>query len=49
MLIFWTFMFPLILGTFFKMAFNDIEKNEMLDIIDIAFVENDSNIYNDAF
>ncbi len=49
MLIFWTFMFPLILGTFFKMAFNDIEKNEMLDIIDIAFVENDSNIYNDVY
>lgn len=49
MLIFWTFMFPLILGNFFKMAFNDIEKNEMLDIIDIAFVENDSNIYNDVY
>ena len=29
-LIFWTFAFPLILGTFFYMAFRDIEKNEKL-------------------
>ena len=38
-LIFWTFAFPIILGTFFNMAFSDIEKNEKLDIIDIAIVE----------
>ncbi len=42
MLIFWTFAFPLILGTFFNLAFSDIEKNERLDIIDIAIVENDN-------
>lgn len=42
MLIFWTFAFPLILGTFFKMAFSNIEKNEQLDIIDIAIVSNES-------
>ena len=41
MLIFWTFAFPLILGTFFNLAFSDIEKNEKLDIIDIAIVENE--------
>ena len=40
-LIFWTFAFPIILGTFFKMAFSSIETNEKLDIIDIAIVEND--------
>lgn len=41
MLIFWTFAFPLILGTFFNLAFSDIESNEKLDIIDIAIVENE--------
>lgn len=41
MLIFWTFAFPIILGTLFNMAFQDIEKNEKLDIIDIAIVETD--------
>lgn len=40
MLIFWTFAFPIILGTFFNMAFSNIEKNERLDIIDIAIVDN---------
>ncbi len=39
-LIFWTFAFPIILGLFFNMAFKDIEKNEKLDIIDIAVVNN---------
>lgn len=39
MLIFWTFAFPLILGTFFKLAFSDIENNEKLDIINIAIVD----------
>lgn len=42
MLIFWTFAFPIILGTFFKMAFSNIEKNEQLDIIDIAIVSNET-------
>ncbi len=42
MLIFWTFAFPIILGTFFKMAFSNIEQNEQLDIIDIAIVSNET-------
>lgn len=41
MLIFWTFAFPIILGTFFNMAFSNIENSEKLDIIKIAVVEND--------
>lgn len=41
MLIFWTFAFPIILGTFFNMAFSDIENNEKLDIIQIAIVSNE--------
>lgn len=49
MLIFWTFAFPIILGTFFKMAFSNIEKNEKLDIIDIAIVENDEFKENETF
>ncbi|MCI9177147.1 MAG: ABC transporter permease [Clostridia bacterium] len=42
MLIFWTFAFPIILGTFFNMAFANIEKSEKLKMIDIAIVENEN-------
>lgn len=41
MLIFWTFAFPIILGTFFNLAFSNIENSEKLDIIDIAIVDNE--------
>ena len=44
-LIFWTFIFPLLLGTFFKMAFSNIETSEKLDIIEIGII-NDKN-YNE--
>lgn len=49
MLIFWTFAFPIILGTFFNMAFSDIEKNEQLKIIDIAIVETNEFENNEVF
>lgn len=49
MLIFWTYAFPLILGTFFNMAFSNIEKSEKLDIIDIAIVENENFNNNQTF
>ncbi len=39
-LIFWTFAFPIILGTMFSFAFSDIEKKEQFEIIDIAVVNN---------
>lgn len=39
-LIFWTYFFPIILGTFFYLAFHDIEKNETFKAIPIAVVEN---------
>ncbi len=42
MLIFWTFAFPIILGTLFNLAFSNIENSEKLDIIKIAIV-NDEN------
>ena len=40
-LIFWTFAFPIILGTLFNLAFRDIENKETLDLIDIAIVNNE--------
>ena len=40
-LIFWTFAFPIILGTLFNLAFSDIENKETLDIIDIAIINNE--------
>lgn len=53
MLIFWTFAFPIILGTFFNMAFSNIENSEKLDIINIAIVNNkefdDSKIWKETF
>lgn len=42
MLIFWTFAFPIILGTFFYMAFSNIEQSEKLDCIPIAIIDNDA-------
>lgn len=37
-LIFWTFLFPVILGTLFSLAFSNIEESEKLDFIPIAIV-----------
>lgn len=52
-LIFWTFIFPILLGSLFKLAFSNIENKETLSIIDIAIVENthykDYNIYKEIF
>lgn len=41
MLIFWTFAFPIIMATFFNLAFSNIENSEKLSMIDIAIVENE--------
>ena len=48
-LIFWTFIFPIILGTFFKLAFNDIENNEAFHPFDIAVVESNDFNNNEIF
>ena len=48
MLIFWTFAFPIILGTLFNMAFSNIENSEKLDIINIAIINNDDFENNEA-
>lgn len=42
-LLFWSLVFPIILGTLFKLAFSNIENSETFNIIDIAIV-NDSEI-----
>ena len=51
-LIFWTFAFPIILGTFFNMAFKDITTKEKLTTIDIAVINNEefnnNEIYKEA-
>lgn len=49
MLIFWTFAFPIVLGTLFKVAFSNIENSEKLDIINIAIVQNEEFENNEAF
>ena len=49
MLIFWTFAFPIILGTLFNMAFSNIENSEKLDIINIAIINNEEFENNEAF
>lgn len=41
-LVFWTFAFPIILGTFFYLAFSNITSSESLSIIDIAVVDNET-------
>ncbi len=42
MLIFWTFAFPILLGTFFYLAFSNIENSEKLEVFSIAIVDNDA-------
>ena len=48
-LIFWTFAFPIILGTFFNMAFSNIESSEKLDVINIAIIKNEDLNKNEIF
>ena len=48
-LIFWTFAFPIMLATFFNMAFSNIENSEKLDIINIAIVNDDQFENNEIF
>ena len=47
-MIFWTLVFPLILGTFFNMALSDLASSENFKVIDIAIIENEKleeNLY----
>ena len=49
MLIFWTFAFPIILGTLFNLAFSNIENSEQLKIIDIGIVDDEDFQENEVF
>ena len=44
-----TFIFPIILGTFFKLAFKDIENNEAFHPFDIAVIESNDFNNNEIF
>ncbi|MGP1504801.1 MAG: ABC transporter permease [Eggerthia catenaformis] len=52
-LIFWIFSFPIILATFFSMAFSNIEKGEKLNLIHIAIINNkdfnQNTLFKDSF
>lgn len=43
-LIFWTYIFPILLGTLFNLAFSNIEKSEMLDVININIVNDNKDL-----
>lgn len=47
-LIFWTLLFPIILGTLFYFAFMDIESKEVFNSLDVAVVK-DQNFLSDIF
>ena len=40
-LIFWTLIFPLVLATFFNLAFSGISKAEVFNAVDIAVIDNE--------
>lgn len=48
-LVFWTLVFPLILATFFNMAFSNLSNSETFKSVDIAVVNNDSYQKDAAF
>ena len=52
-LIFWTFAFPLLMATFFNLAFANIIEDEKLKVMDIAIINNDeynnNKIYKETF
>ncbi len=48
-LVFWTLAFPLIMATFFNLAFSNIESSERLSIIDVAVVEDENWAKNPLF
>lgn len=49
-LFFWQLIFPIILGTFFWLAFSNItEKTESLERVDVGYVSNGEYVYQEAF
>lgn len=48
-IIFWTLIFPIVLSTFFSLAFSNMNEMEKLEVIDIAVVEKTMNTTTEAF
>ena len=48
-LLFWTFIFPIILGTLFNLAFSNIEKTETFNKIDVAITLNNNSYIKSTF
>lgn len=48
-ILFWTLLFPIALGTFFNLAFYNLDKEEQLKVIDIGVVDNISYQQNTSF
>ena len=48
-LLFWTFIFPIILGTLFNLAFSNIEKTETFNKIDVAITPNNNSYIKSTF
>lgn len=48
-LLFWTFIFPIILGTLFNLAFSNIEKTENFNKIDVAITPNNNSYIKNTF
>lgn len=49
MLLFWTFIFPIVLGSCFYLAFKNIESGEVLSVFDIAIIETEEFKSNDLY
>ena len=49
MLIFWTFAFPIIIGTLFNMAFSNLDKEEMFTTIPLGIVNDDNYNNNQVY
>lgn len=48
-MLFWSLIFPFVLGTFFQLALGNIDKNFEMNVISIAVVNNDYYQNNDTF
>lgn len=49
LLIFWTLIFPIVLGTLFYMAFSNLSSAEKFEVIEIAIVEETKTEENSNF
>lgn len=48
-LVFWTILFPILLGTLFNLAFSNLNSHEVFKTINIAVINNDQNKIDNGF